>query len=196
MLGDLVRGKIAPAAQLELVEAAAKHPSQEVQAALKSYQDGLPKNDPLAAYRVALEGGDKAAGEILFRESVAAGCLRCHKVNGAGGEAGPDLTGVATRKDRNYFLESIIVPNAQIAEGFRMLVLSMKNGDIQAGMVKKETDQEMVLQLPGAPAVTVKKADIVKTDSAPSGMPPNLSELITKREIRDIVEYLSSLNEK
>ena len=39
----------------------------------------------------------------------------------------------------------------------------------------------------------MKAADIAKRDTAPSGMIPNLGDLLTKREIRDIVEYVSTL---
>jgi quinoprotein glucose dehydrogenase len=196
LLTALRKGRIAPPTQLELLEAAAQHPALTVQTALKAYGDTLPKNDPLAAFRVALVGGDKARGETLFKEHAAAACLRCHKVKGSGGEAGPDLSVVAATKDRAYLLESIIQPNAKIAEGFQMLVVTMKNGDIQAGLVKSEDDAELVLQTPGLPLAKLKKADIKARDTAPSGMPPNMADLLTKRDIRDLVEYLASLKEK
>ena len=47
--------------------------------------------------------------------------------------------------------------------------------------------------MPGAATVNVKKADIKQRDNAPSGMLPNLGDLLTKREIRDLVEYVASL---
>ena len=186
-------GKIAPEAQLELLEAAAQHPASEVQAKLKAYADALPKNDPLAAFRVALVGGDKQRGETLFREHAAAACMRCHKVNGSGGDAGPDLSEIGSKKDRAYILESIIVPNAKIAETFQMLMVIMKNGDIQAGLVTSENDHDLVLQMPGTASVTLKKSDIKTREMAPSGMPPNMADMLTKREIRDLVEYVASL---
>ncbi len=194
LLDEMRAGKIAPAVQLELLEAAAQHPTPAVQAALKAYQETLPKEDPLGAFRVTLVGGDKARGETLFKEHAAAACLRCHKVNNSGGEAGPDLSGIGAKKDRAYILEGIVQPNAQIADGFRMLIVTLKNGDVQAGFAQKEDDRELLLQAPGLPAVTLQKADIAKTDTAPSGMPPNMADLLSKREIRDIVEYVASLD--
>jgi quinoprotein glucose dehydrogenase len=193
LVNDLRAGKIAPEAQLELLEAAAQHPAPEVQAALQPYQAALPKEDPLAAFRVTLVGGDKTRGETLFKEHAAAACLRCHKVNNSGGEAGPDLTGLAGKKDREYLLESIILPNAKIAESFQMLMVTMKNGDLQAGVLQSENAAELILQLPGTPPLTLKKADIKARETAPSGMPPNMADLLSKGEIRDLVEYLASL---
>ena len=125
---------------------------------LRCSQTALPKEDPLAAFRPALVGGDKERGESLFREHAAAACLRCHKMKGSGGEAGPDLSDIAAKKDRAYILESIILPNAQIAAGFQMMVVTMKNGDIQAGLLQRENDQELGLQASGAPPATLKKS--------------------------------------
>lgn len=195
LLDDLRQGRIAPEVQLELLEAAGQHAAPEVRVKLQAYTDTLPKNDPLAAFQSALVGGDKERGETLFKEHVAAACLRCHKVKGSGGEAGPDLTGIADKKDRAYFLESIVLPNAKIAESFQMLIVTMQNGDIQAGLIQSENDAELVLQALGTPPVTLKKSEIKTREIAPSGMPPNLAELLTKREIRDIIEYLASLKE-
>jgi quinoprotein glucose dehydrogenase len=197
LIDQLIAGRVPGEVQLELLEAAAKRTAPEVKAKLAAYTAKLPKDDPLAAYAPALVGGDKEAGETLFKEHAIAACLRCHKVNGSGGEAGPDLTGIGARKDRKYLLESIVAPNAQIAEGFQTIMVTLKNGDLQAGVIKSETEKELALQMPipDAPVVTVAKADIKLRENAPSGMLPNLGELLTKREIRDIVEYVASLTE-
>lgn len=195
MLDDLSAGKMPPEAQLELLEAAAKRKAPAVKQKLESYQANIPKGDVMAAFAPTLAGGDKAAGQRLFNEHSIAACLRCHKVNGTGGEAGPDLTGIAQKKDRKYLLEAIILPNAQIADGFQSVMVTMKSGELQAGVIKSETDTELTLQMPvpGAPAIKVAKADIKARENAPSGMPPGLGDLLTKRELRDIVEYVASL---
>jgi len=183
--------KVPGEVQLELLEAAAKRP--EAKDALAKYQASLSTSDPMAKHLPALAGGDKVAGQKLFNEHAVAACLRCHKVGGQGGEAGPALDGIASRKDRRYLLESIVNVNASIAEGFQMLILTKNNGETVAGLLKKETATDLVLENPGTPAITVKKADIKQRDKAPSGMLPNLADLITARELRDIIEYVASL---
>ena len=195
LLDDLMAGKIPGEVQLELLEAAEKREAPELQTKLAAYQDKLPKGDLLAAFAPTLVGGNAAEGERIFKEHAVGQCLRCHKVAGSGGDAGPDLAGIGAKKDRNYLLQSIILPNAQIAEGFQSVLVTLNNGEMQMGIPKGESDAELTLQPPvaGAAAVKVKKADIKSRESGPSGMPPGFDQLLKKREIRDLVEYLASL---
>jgi quinoprotein glucose dehydrogenase len=183
------------AARLEILEAAARHESAAP--AVAAYQAALPATDPLAKYLPALEGGNAGKGEELFKEHAVAQCLRCHKVQGSGGDAGPDLTMIGAQKDRRYILESIVNPNAQIAEGFQTVMLTLNNADIKMGIIKEETPDTVTVQMPvpGAVAETVKKADVKKRESAPSGMPPGFGELLSQRELRDIVEFVANLKQ-
>ena len=167
--------------QLELIEAAAARTAPDVKAKLAAFNASLPKDDALAKFQSALAGGDRDEGERLFKEHAIAACLRCHQVSGSGGEAGPDLTTIASRKDRRYILESIVAPNAQIADGFQTVMVTMKNGEIQAGVIKGESDSELILQMPEAAPVKIAKSEIKSRENAPSGMLPNLGELMTKR---------------
>ena len=194
-LDELAAAKIPAEVQLELLEAAAKRTAPEVKAKLAAYHANLPKGDPLAAFAPTLAGGDAVEGERLFKEHAIAACLRCHIVNGAGGEAGPVLTSIASKKDRKYLLESIVAPNAQIADGFQMVIVTKTNGEVLAGVLKSDTGATLTLLTPepGAPPLSIAKSDIKSRENAPSGMLPNLGELLTKREIRDLVEYVASL---
>ena len=67
---------------------------------------------------LALSGGDPVAGASIVREHPGAQCLRCHRVSGLGGEAGPSLDGVAKRLSAEHLLQSIVEPSAVIVEGY------------------------------------------------------------------------------
>ncbi len=85
---------------------------------LGRYRESLPEGDELAPYRVALVGGSAERGGRVFREHIVAQCSRCHIAAGDGGVAGPSLEGIGGRQTRAQILESIILPNAQIVEGY------------------------------------------------------------------------------
>ena len=67
-------------------------------------------------------GGGEADGKAVFE---AQGCGSCHTLADAGtnAEVGPDLDKVLAGKDADYVRESIVDPNAQIAEGYQPNVM-------------------------------------------------------------------------
>jgi quinoprotein glucose dehydrogenase len=192
-LDELLAGKLAPELQLDLIEAAGKRSSPMIKEKLREYEAKWPKDDALAPYRVALQGGDAQAGRTVFFEKAEAACLRCHKVKGEGGEVGPELTGVGARHDRNYILESIVFPNKQIAQGFESVIITLNNGTAYAGIVKSENDKQIVLNSPEDGIVTIARADIKSRDRGLSAMPEGMGELLSKRELRDLVEFLATV---
>ena len=72
-----------------------------------------------------LWGGDAENGRRLFLQHKLATCNRCHVYEGEGGSIGPDLTDIASRLDRQSILESILDPNAVMAEGWTAPVSAM-----------------------------------------------------------------------
>ena len=62
--------------------------------------------------------GDPAAGKALFASS---GCGGCHTFSAAGtnGSVGPNLDDVLQDKDAAFVHESIVNPNAEVAEGYQ-----------------------------------------------------------------------------
>ena len=197
-LGALAEGKVPAAVQLDLLQAAALRHEPAIKTLLASRDAALAKNpDPLAPFQVALHGGDRARGEKIFNNQPVLACVRCHKIGTeSGGEAGPNLAEVGAKNDRAALLESILKPNAKISTGYDTIVLTLKSGGAAAGIVASETADTLTLRTTDNQLVAVKKANIAKRDSAPSGMPEIYGAILTKSEIRDLVEYLSTLRNR
>jgi quinoprotein glucose dehydrogenase len=187
---QLLNKKLAEPLQVEVLEALEK--TESLKGRLESYVASLNSSDPLAAYRVALKGGNAEAGHRIFSEKIEASCSRCHKIKNEGAEVGPNLTNVASRGDREYLLESIVNPNAKIAQGFETVMITLDDNSLHAGILKGETPTEVSLIPPGGALETLPKARIKSREFGPSGMPP-LAAVLSKRELRDLIEYLSSL---
>lgn len=192
-LERLQAGTVPKELKLDVLEAAAKRKSAPVRQGLEAYEANCPKNDPLVAYEPALFGGAATLGKKVFFEKPEAQCVRCHRINGQGGDVGPDLTHVGSQKDRHYLLESVVLPNKQIAQGFDSVTVLLKNGETQAGVLKSETADQLVLNAPDTGPITIKKADIKSRRAALSPMPEGLGQILSKGDLRNLVEYLSSL---
>ncbi len=144
----------------------------------------------------ALAGGDAEKGRAIVLNNAAVYCTRCHKLDGQGGDVGPPLNGIAATKDRMYLLESIVNPNAKIAMGFQSVILDTLDGQQVSGIVKTQTAKEIVLITAENKLVTIPTADVEgKPKPDKSAMPDDLYKKISKRELRDVVEFLATLKE-
>jgi putative heme-binding domain-containing protein len=111
-----------------------------------------------------------------------------------GGSAGPRLNGVAARLTREQILESLIDPSAQLAPGFGTVTVELKSGKKINGILQAEKTSDLVLKVGDKPDTLIRKDQIVKQTKGGSSMPP-MRLLLTKKEIRDLVSYLSTLKE-
>ena len=192
-LDKLLAGTVAAPLQLDLLEAAARRTAPGVVQRLATFNARRAKSDTLAAFRECLEGGSAAEGRKIFRERVEASCLRCHKLGGEGGEVGPALDGIGARQTREYLLEAMVAPNTRIAAGFETLVVTLKSGGTRAGVVKSENATELVLQSLEDGLLKLRVADIAKRERGLSAMTAELASLLSKRDLRDLVEFLANL---
>ena len=175
--------------QADVLEAARRR-SEPFLRQLTQWTNGLPTGDALAAYQPALRGGDAASGRRIFFERQDIGCFRCHKWSGEGGDVGPELKGVGKSRGREAVLESIVRPNAQISPGFENVTLSLKNGTTVSGVLRKEAQGVLEVDAGEDGRMRIPVQDVVRRERGLSPMPENLVELLSLRELRDLVEFL------
>jgi quinoprotein glucose dehydrogenase len=193
-LDRLAENKLPPALWLDLAEAAAQRDNPEIKRRLAEREAALAQSkDPIAKWRDCLEGGNAKQGREIFTENADAACMRCHKWKGEGGDVGPDLAKIAQASDRIYLLESIVDPNAKIAPGYDNVLLTLNNGEMVAGILNKDGEEEVTLtNIADGKKQQIKTATIKERMHVPSAMPPGLPDVLGKRNLRDLVEFLAS----
>ena len=67
------------------------------------------------------------------------------------------------------------------------------SGGLFAGVVRQETDAALTLLTPDEGEVTLDKKDLRTRNRGPSGMPEGFGEVLTRFELRDLVEFLGTL---
>lgn len=186
--------RVPDALQLDVLDAATTRGLPDLKAEADRFAGKLAEGDLIARHRVSLHGGDADRGREVFLGHRTAQCVRCHKVgtNLTGGNAGPDLNLVATRHDRLSLLQSLVDPSAKIAKGFETVTLVMSNGQVYGGVIRSETNDEIVLEKPDGAKVTVKVADVEERSQPKSAM-PEMNRNLSARELRDLVEFLTNL---
>lgn len=164
-------------------------PEEVLQAAAAA--EGAPQ---VAALKPYLEG-DAEIGEELFHDAEdGPGCIRCHKVGDQGGDVGPDLSTVGGTRPLEYIVESILRPSTVIVSGYETYMATLKDGQIQTGTLKGETDQEVRLGTSLGEVVSIPRTDIAQLEKQDiSAMPSNFAELILVEDFHHILAYLLTL---
>ncbi|MEZ6040363.1 MAG: PQQ-dependent sugar dehydrogenase [Planctomycetaceae bacterium] len=187
-------GQLPASSILDLLTAAEQNGSSQLKAAVNSYRKSQKEaGTTLALWSECLEGGEAARGEEIFFGRSAASCRRCHKVNASGGEVGPDLSKIASEKDRTYLLESIVDPNAKIAKGFETVVVVTVEGKVHSGVVKRDDAQVLQLMTPQGALISISPDEIDERTTGQSGMPSDMGKNLIRSEIRDLIAYLATL---
>ncbi|MBI3695279.1 MAG: PQQ-dependent dehydrogenase, methanol/ethanol family [Acidobacteria bacterium] len=88
--------------------------------------------------------GDAAAGEAFFAGKGQ--CASCHKVQGRGGLAGPDLSDLAEQRTQAEILESVQTPSARITPGYQVVTARLRDGRRVRGFARNESNYDLQLQ--------------------------------------------------
>jgi quinoprotein glucose dehydrogenase len=180
-----------PALRLDIVMAIRHRKEASLKQQLKQYLQSITKpEDPASSFRDTLVGGSDEAGAKIFYGKTEVSCVRCHAVDGTGGEVGPELSGIGLTQNRQYLLEGVVHPNKVIAKGFAQVKVLTEDGDLFVGIVKRETDRLLVLMDADGKEIEIDQDLIEGVKPGQSSMPDDLVKQLTRKEIRDLVEFL------
>ncbi|MDF1862061.1 MAG: hypothetical protein P1U87_17725 [Verrucomicrobiales bacterium] len=139
--------------------------------------------------------GDPHRGEMIFRRKALA-CTTCHAIGPAGSEIGPNLVAVGTAATTSYMVESILKPNAAIAEHYENRLFTMIDGSVRMGVVTFKNEEEVVVRDAGQGGKEIRMPvrEIAKEKALPSAMPAGLADQLKDRsEFLDLAKFLSVL---
>lgn len=159
---------------------------------LKNSVDTTFRKDMVANYRSALYGGNADWGSGTFFWNSTAMCIRCHKVNGEGSDVGPDLSKIGSVLTREQLLEAMVKPDARIAPGYGTAIVTLNDEVTHTGILLSENSKSVTLKTADAEPLVLATSRIKTKEMLPSSM-PNAAKKISVSEIRDLVEFLTTL---
>lgn len=143
---------------------------------------------PLVRNLVAAEeGAAMIRGRQLFR---AAGCMGCHRLGDDGQTFGPELTAIGDRGNARHIVESLLEPNAIVAEGFALQIVATRDGKTVAGMLRDETNRVLTLITPDAQPVSMAKDTIVTRETRHESIMPSFASAMSSRQMADLASWL------
>ena len=186
-------GSLSSELRLDVTDAASNREDDSVKKVLAGYVAKIVKpGDKGSEYLDALSGGNQEAGSKIFSGKTEVSCVRCHRVDGTGGEVGPDLSSVGLTRDRKYLMEAIVDPNKDIAEGYAQVKVQTDLGEMHVGIVQSETDDLLVLMDADGKLIEIDQDTVEGRKTGQSSMPDDLIKSLTKKEVRDLVEFLAN----
>jgi putative membrane-bound dehydrogenase-like protein len=141
--------------------------------------------------------GDPERGRKLFLDLKGLACVKCHAVNGEGGQVGPDLAGIGLKYRRDDLMTSVLEPSKVIAQGYETIVITTVKGTTLTGVFKGESADAVNLMDNEGKAHSVAKNDIEERSFSPvSTMPNGLSDGMTLQDFADVIAFLEARREE
>ncbi|HEV3144491.1 MAG TPA: PVC-type heme-binding CxxCH protein [Gemmataceae bacterium] len=158
---------------------------------------GADPKIPTPAEVKQLEGevmakGDPARGERVFRR-MDLGCIRCHAINRAGGNVGPDLGAVGGSSPLDYIITSILDPNASVKEAYLTKVINTKKGNTVTGIVVDRNKDRVLLKDATGKLIQVPQHEIEDEQNGRTLMPDGITKILTYAEQLDLMRFVSEL---
>jgi putative heme-binding domain-containing protein len=159
---------------------------------IQASRQSITPEEMQSLVQAVAERGNASRGEEVFRRETQA-CLKCHAIAGAGGKVGPDLTSIGGSAQVDYLIESILLPNKKLKEGYQTLVVITDKGKSFSGIKVRQTGTDLVLRDNEDREFAIPLAQIDEQVNGASLMPAGLIDRLTTSEVVDLVRFLSEL---
>lgn len=144
-----------------------------------------------------LKDGDPKKGRAIYLNTGLVACATCHKMEGVGGQIGPDLTRVWDTMSVEKLFETIIAPSKEIKEGYQSYTANTLDGQTYTGLKVLDTKDEVVIREATGRDVKIARTDLdTLTASKLSLMPDNVVSQLSYDQFVDLVAFLKSRKEQ
>ena len=138
--------------------------------------------------------GNVARGKKFFTTQA---CIACHTTADGQSPKGPHLVDIGKRYQPTELLQSILNPNAVVAQGFDTYAFTTKDKKTHVGFVTLESNDTISIRTAVGVAMDIPTTQIAKREKiAYSSMPPGLAAGLTPEQLADLLAYLQSLKSK
>ncbi|WP_146408666.1 DUF7133 domain-containing protein [Allorhodopirellula heiligendammensis] len=136
---------------------------------------------------LAATPGDAQAGKKIFAKA----CGVCHQLFGEGSKIGPPLDGYERGKI-GFWVDSIVLPNLEIREGYQSYVVLTEDGRVINGVIAEQTPTTVTVRNADSQTTMIARDEIETLQALPTSlMPSGLLNEYSDEQIRDLHAYLS-----
>jgi quinoprotein glucose dehydrogenase len=137
------------------------------------------------------QNGNPTRGRALYLDGKSLACINCHRLEGVGGNVGPDLTRMWETQSLEKLIEAILEPGKEIKEGFQSYVATTKKGQTFTGLKLVENSDEVILRDAEGHDLRLARKDVEQlTASKTSLMPDNVVSQLSYSQLIDLIAFL------
>ena len=138
-------------------------------------------------YQPALElAGVAERGKQLFGQQ----CAVCHRKGDQGVDFGPALASIRNRPPASI-MHDILDPARSIADGYDLWQVTLKNGEMQQGVIASETPSALSLRPAGGQEIVIARQDVESLQALnTSAMPAGWEKQLDQQQMADLLAYL------
>ncbi len=141
--------------------------------------------------------GDAKRGKAIYLNTALVSCATCHKLEGVGGNVGPDLTRVWDTMTTEKLLESMVTPSKEIKEGYQTFTALTVDGQSYSGLKVTDTATEVVIREATGRDIKIARKDLdVLKSSNQSLMPDNVVSQLSYAQFLDVLAFLKNQKEQ
>jgi putative membrane-bound dehydrogenase-like protein len=169
------------------------HRDAAIQKRARSLFAAVESGDRMQAYErvraaIVKRTGNTANGGAMF----VAHCAACHALDGAGGQVGPDLSGIRNQP-ADAILLHIIAPDYEISAGYQAYVVETRDRRTLVGRLESESPNSLTLRDGASQQHVILRSDVVSLSaSTRSLMPPELERAMSEQDMADLIAWLKA----
>jgi putative heme-binding domain-containing protein len=135
---------------------------------------------------------DLAAGRRIFHHRSVGTCAKCHRHSGRGSVVGPDLSAASNLGDPDRLLRALLEPSREIDPQYYPRMLVTADGQVFTGIFLRDGGggKEFFRDNTGRERAFATEDIVQRKELDTSLMPEGLVDLMTDREIRDLLAFL------
>ncbi len=143
------------------------------------------------------ETGNAKRGKQVYLNTAAVACATCHKLEGLGGQVGPDLTRVWETQTIEKLVESMLDPSKEIKEGYQSFRAVTTGGVVHVGLKVTDTPDAVTIRDANGMDTTIARKDLDDIKPSPvSLMPDNVVSQLGYDQFIDLLAFLKSRREQ
>jgi cytochrome c oxidase cbb3-type subunit 3 len=173
---------------------------------IRRFTDAEMRQMVAFVYSLGAKGGVAATGHAENGKAVyqKLGCAGCHAISGAGGDFGPELTSIGSRRAADYLRQAIVDPGAALPKGstipgrgfseFLPVHVVLANGQEVNGVRVNEDSFTIQVRDRAGKLYSIRKADTKQVEKQfGKSLMPEYKSRASAPEVEDLVAYLATL---